>query len=273
MITLPDVTFVMVETQEHHLARAAMENCLSKVRFGEVLLLTDKPEHFDGLSIGANGHSRPVEIRTHIVPHWPTKLEWCQANWFLVPPLIRTSYMLLCQWDAGIWDVDAWDDEFLKYDFIGALWQWHPSKRVGNTGFCLKSTRLARYVYDRRDKYPCTIEVEDDLLCRTYRHDLEERGFEWAPESLAHKFSYEGAGTNPRPLLSSHFGFHGAFNFDRVFDMQQLKKLSGLMFDSPYIRNSYRFAHMSDAEIEEIKSNIAKPDWEIPLNKAGVDNA
>jgi hypothetical protein len=249
MLTLPDVTLVCVETLKHKLMRLAMEDCLSKVSFGDVLLLTDKPELFDGLgNTKTNGHSRPTKIRIHTVPNWPSKLEWCRANWFIVPPLIRTSRILFCQWDAGIWNADDWDDEFLEYDFIGALWQWHPSKRVGNTGFCLKSTSLARFIYDRRDRYPCDSEAEDDLLCRKYRNDLEDHGFTWAPENLAHKFAFEGCGPNPRPLLNSHFGFHGAFNFHKVFNMEQLEvranlmgELSDLVFASEYVRDSYKF--------------------------------
>lgn len=253
MITLPDVTYVMVETVCHQLARLAMEDCLSKVKFGDVLLLTDRPEFFDGIGlIKTNGHNPISNHRTHIVPNWDNKVDWCRANWFTVPPLIRTSHILFCQWDAGVWNPDDWDDEFLKYDLIGALWQWHPNKRVGNTGFSLKSTRLARYVYSHRDQYPCDTDVEDDLLCRKYRSSLEERGFEWAPESLAHKFSYEGCGPDPRPILDSHFGFHGAFNFDKVFSGEQLNDRVDLVFQSQYIRGSYRFEHMSPEEIEHV---------------------
>lgn len=264
MITLPDVTYVMVETLEHNLARLAMEDCLSKVSFGEVLLLTDKPEHFDGMCYQANGHKKPVNIRIHVVPNWPSKIEWCRANWFTVPPLIRTSKILFCQWDAGVWNPNDWSDEFLEYDFIGALWQWHPAKRVGNTGFSLKSTRLARYIYDRRDKYPCDTNIEDDLLCRTYRPSLEDHGFTWAPESVAHRFSFEGCGPNPRPQLESHFGFHGAFNFNKVFTMPQLEERAKLMAESKYIRSM--MLPFQPGEMEESVNwlnNVDKSDPEV----------
>jgi hypothetical protein len=227
LLKLPDVTLVMVETQSHALAHLALDDCLSKVSFGDVLILTDKPVQFDR------------GTRVYVVPNWPSKMEWCRANWFIVPPLVRTSHILFCQWDAGIWDANMWSDEYFDYDYIGALWQWHSSKRVGNSGFSLKSTKLARYIYNHRDKYPCNTAIEDDLLCRTYRSDLENAGFTWAPERLAHQFSFEGAGSNPRPPLSSHFGFHGAFNFAKVFDMAGLKVRSELMAKDDYIKNSY----------------------------------
>lgn len=272
MITLPNVTFVMVETLCHQLARFTMENCLRQIEFGEVLLLTDKLEHFQGLDTGlTNGHSKPVKIRTHIVPNWPTKLEWCRANWFVVPPLIRTSHIMFCQWDAGVWNVDAWEDKFLEYDFIGSVWQWHPSRRVGNTGFCLKSTRLARYIYSHPDKYPCNSEIEDDLLCRTYRSDLEDRGFTWAPESVAHRFAYEGAGPNPRPLLDRHFGFHAVENFTKVYNEEQQNAIEKLLIQSDYIRNSYRFAHITPEVLSQLQHQIL-PEASEEVHK-GEDNA
>lgn len=233
MLTLPSVTYVMMETRSHAMARVTMEDCLSKVTFGDVLLLTDKIEAFQGMDTSG------AVVRNHVVPDWPTKEDWCRASWFTVPPLIRTEHILFCQWDAGVWDPKAWRPEFLAYDYIGALWQWHPNKRVGNSGFCLKSTRLARYLYDRRAQYPCDTQIEDDLLCRTYRTNLEGAGFEWAPEKLAHEFAYEGCGPDPRPVLASHFGFHGAFNFVRVFDMAELERRATIMASNAYIRDSY----------------------------------
>jgi len=225
MIKLHDVTFVMVETVCHDLARLAMEDCKSKIEFEDVLLLTDKPEHFDGIS-----------ARVVTVPNWPTKLDWCRAIWFEVPKHIHTSHMLLCQWDAGIWNPDDWTNEFMKYDFIGALWEWQSFNRVCNTGFCLKSSRLARYIYYHRDKYPCYADTEDGLLCRKYRPDLEKEGFTWSPEKLAHKFSFEGYGPAQRPPLESHFGFHGLYNFKRVFEGGQLETRAKLISENVYLR-------------------------------------
>jgi hypothetical protein len=253
----------MVETQSHALARLAMEDCLSKVSFGSVLLLTDKPELFGNYSNDDRSvFMGDLIVRTHLVPNWSSKEAWCQANWFTVPPLIRTSHILFCQWDAGVWDAAQWRDEYLNYDFIGALWSWHPAKRVGNSGFSLKSTRLARYIYAHRDKYPCNTGIEDDLLCRTYRTNLEEAGFTWAPERLAHQFAYEGCGPNPRPALDSHFGFHGAFNFARVFNMEEVKRRAELMFADDYVRDSYMmqsFAQMNPNVMTELVEQVGGP--------------
>jgi len=127
-----------------------------------------------------------------------------------------------------------WRDEFLSYDLIGAPWWYRDGKNVGNTGFALKSTVLARYIRDRRQKYPCDTSAEDDLLCRTYRRDLETAGFKWAPEAVAHDFAFECCRPSP---TSQHFGFHACFNFGEVLDRDRLVERTKIMLQSKYITN------------------------------------
>ncbi len=170
------------------------------------------------------------------MPDWPDKLGWSRSWWFDVPPLIRTSQTLNIQWDSWISDPSMWRDEFLKYDFIGAPWWYKDGKNVGNGGFCLKSTRLARYIYKHRDKFPCDTAVDDDLLCRTYRPKLEDAGFLWAPESVAHDFAFECCRPSP---TSKHFGHHAMFNWPDVLDEERLLERVNIALASPYIRDGY----------------------------------
>jgi len=229
-LKLPDVTLVMVETREHALARMAIEDCLRVAEFGDVLVLTDKPMFFDFMQ------SYCSQCQIHTVPDWPDKVGWSRAWWFDVPPKLRTSQTLNIQWDSWIWDVSMWRDEFLKYDFIGAPWWYKDGKNDGNGGFCLKSTRLARYIAKHRDKYPCDTPVDDDLLCRKYRPALEDAGFVWAPERVAFDFAFECT----RPSATSrHFGFHAMFNWPVVLDLEQLRPRYELAAASPYIRDGY----------------------------------
>lgn len=230
MLKLPDVTLVMVETREHELARMAIEDCLRVAEFGDVLVLTDRPSEFWKLT------QMGVTPRIVAVPDWPEKIGWSRSWWFDVPPLLRTSQTLNIQWDSWICDPSMWRDDFLRYDFIGAPWWYKDGKNVGNGGFCLKSTRLARYIYKHRDKFPCDTPVDDDLLCRTYRPKLEEAGFLWAPEKVAHDFAFECC----RPSATSkHFGFHAAFNWPDVLPVERLNERLKLAMQSPYIRDGY----------------------------------
>jgi Protein of unknown function (DUF5672) len=224
-LSLPDVTLVCVETREHELAALAVADCMQAAEFGDVLVLTDKPSCFpqDG-------------VRFHAVPDWPSKLGWSRSWWFDVPPLLRTRQTLNIQWDSWIWDTAMWDDQFLAYDYIGAPWWYKDGKNVGNGGFSLVSTRLKRYIADRRWEYPCDTAVDDDLLCRKYRPRLEQAGFRWAPERVAHQFAFECC----RPSHTSrHFGFHAMFNWPEVLEPDKVNDRLRLAFASPGIRGSY----------------------------------
>lgn len=245
-LKLPDVTLVMVETREHELARMAIEDCLRVADFGEVLIFTDRPENFP--SLGAYFHR---------VPDWPDKLGWCRSWWFDVPPQIRTRQTLNIQWDSWIWDPQMWRDEFLDYDYVGAPWWYKDGKNVGNGGFSLKSTRLIRYIQARRERFPIDTNLCDDLFCRKYRPVLEEAGFVWAPERVAHDFAFECC----RPSLTSrHFGFHAMFNWGIVLDHDRLLERVEVALRSPYIAkpDSYIMKTFCQANPEIIKEILIR---------------
>lgn len=255
-LQLPDVTLVMVETREHKLARIAVEDCLRVADFGEVLILTDQPSQFQMMIDPA-----AVPVRIHRVPDWPDKLGWSRSWWFDVPMLLRTRQTLNIQWDSWIADASLWRDDFLKYDYIGAPWWYKDGKNVGNGGFSLVSSRLKRYIYDRRAIYPCDTSIDDDLLCRKYRPQLELAGFEWAPERVAHEFSFEGCtdGSSPPREFTKHFGFHGMFNWGHVLDTERLRERVKIALQSRYIANpkSYFLKAFCERNPELMKELVA----------------
>lgn len=240
MLSLPSLTLVMIETLEHELARLAVNECVRKAKFGDVLIFTDKPELFEPLD---------CEARFVREPCWPDKMGWSRASWYDVPPHVRTSQTLYIQWDSWIWEPGCWTDDFLAYDIIGAPWPWHPDRRVGNLGFAIRSTRLIRYVLKHRDRYPCNTNVDDDLLCRKYRSSLEEEGFIWAPEHVAERFAFECA---PPDLDRKHLGFHACQNFKYVLEHDDLVQRARLMQQSQYIggKNSYMYQNFCKANPE-----------------------
>jgi hypothetical protein len=224
MLKLPDVTLVLIETREHSLALLALQDCERQAEFGDTIIFTDKKELF------ANGHYRRI-VET---PDWPSKMGWSRCFWQEVAPHLRTSHALHIQWDSWIVDPEMWRDEYLEYDFVGAPWWYNDGLNVGNGGFCLRSTRLARFLRKNRAQFPCITDLDDDLLCRKYRPTLEAAGFEWAPEKLAWDFSFE----TQRPAPDSrHFGFHAAYNFDYGCqgDDKRLLERAKLMAQSRYM--------------------------------------
>ena len=219
-LELPDVSLVMIETRQHELARLAIEDSIRKTKFGDVLTFTDKPELFEDIS------------RVIVVPDWPDKLGWSRCLWQEVTPHLKTSHWLSIQWDSWVFDPEKWHDEYLQYDYIGSPWWYTDGRNVGNGGFSLRSTRLHRFLHKHRDKFPCVTSIDDDLLCRKYRPELEKAGFVWAPQKTATDFSFEMI--LPDPLRS--FGFHGMFNWHLVLQEDQLMERATIAHQSDYIK-------------------------------------
>lgn len=126
-------------------------------------------------------------------------------------PYITTEFMLIVQWDGFVTNPHLWEDEFLRYDYIGAPWPFYnDSMRVGNGGFSIRSQRLLQSCKSPTfRRYPELKGggAEDVVICRIYRKALESTGITFAPEDLAGRFSHEIG-----PYPGSTFGFHGPFN-------------------------------------------------------------
>lgn len=135
-----------------------------------------------------------------------------------LPAYVRTSHMLLTRWDGFVAHPQAWCDEFLAYDYVGAVWPDQPEHlSVGSGGFSLRSRRFMLAGTDLRiaDGHP-----EDAVLCRQQRHFLEQtHGVSFAPPRLARRFAY--ARESPKGLT---FGFHGPDNLPDVLDEPTLQE-------------------------------------------------
>ena len=186
-LSLPSVSLVAVSNEGHEaVTKSAIQFCTDVAEFHEVL-------HF---------------VQSQVVD----QKSYSDFLWYGMPCIVKSSHILIVQWDSWIIDPEMWSDEFLKYDYIGAPWNYTDGFNVGNGGFSLRSLKLMRHLMFNREKYPCG-DLEDDLICRKYREQLEERGFLWAPDDVALSFSFERI----RPdLTQRHFGFHGVFNFPLV---------------------------------------------------------
>jgi hypothetical protein len=197
------ITVVIIDDVAHELARLALIDTICQITPRQILILTDDPgkirvarseaHYFNGGSVVAAAH----------------------AMWYDVPPLVKTDHLLSIQADGWVLDRSLWTDDFLGVDYIGAPWPVEPGnawarlgytkgRNVGNGGFSMISTRLARHIGVNRARYPL-IMPGDDSICRRYRPALEAEGFRWASEELATQFSFE---CGPQPAGGT-FGFHG----------------------------------------------------------------
>lgn len=118
---------------------------------------------------------------------------------------IATPHVLVIQWDGFIRTGGRWRDQFLAYDYVGAVWpQFSDGMTVGNGGFSLRSRKLL----EATRHIPAGPEPEDILICRTYRHVLEQQyDLRFADADTARLFSYERERST-----RDEFGFHGAYN-------------------------------------------------------------
>ena len=199
MLALPRVTLCCIDCANHDLALAALEQCMRKCTFARVLFVTDRDLAIPGIDcvripplLSREAYSRFVmkELAAHV----------------------HTEFALLVQWDGFVVNADAWSDDFLEHDYIGAKWIFHADAyNVGNGGFSLRSKRLLEAT---RDSRIVPDEAEDVAICRTHRPYLETaHGIRFAPEAVADRFAFEASYWTSPP-----FGFHGLFNFWMFLD-------------------------------------------------------
>ncbi len=120
---------------------------------------------------------------------------------------VETNFVQIIQWDGHVINPNAFRQQFLEVDYIGAVWPHHKKRRVGNGGFSLRSRKLMKAVDGLLSDVPDWRTIpEDELICRILGERLEnEHGLTFAKGILAQKYSVEwNFEDNVVP-----FGFHG----------------------------------------------------------------
>lgn len=152
------------------------------------------------------------EIKCIIVEKIKT---WEDYNYFLLKEYdqyINTQFLLTIHDDGFVLNPSLWLDEFLEYDFVGAMWPW--DCLCCNGGFSLRSKKLLHIAA----KYcPYHHGINEDLIIACRERDLFlSHGIKFPPLNLAAKFSIEHptAETNGQSAWAGNnlnsFGFHGA---------------------------------------------------------------
>lgn len=143
----------------------------------------------------------------------------------MCPEICVEEYNLIIHPDGFAVNRDAWTDEFLEYDYIGASWN---DGTVGNGGFCLRSRKLydaflsmniknssKDYQEYMNDSFFYVITEsgekfipEDNIICKVHREKLEkEYDIKFAPLYVANRFSIEHNYSSM--WLGKSLGFHG----------------------------------------------------------------
>lgn len=193
MRQLPQVTLCAVDCVNPRAALHALQASCEQIVFAQVLLLTDQI-----LPV-------PTWVTLQSIPSLQSKADYSRFVIKQLADYITTDFVLLVQWDGYVIDANAWQDRFLDYDYIGALWS---DGQVGNGGFSLRSKRL---LLAGQDACLVDCEPEDQALAIRYRELLEvSYGVCFAPPKVAAAFAYERVDSQ-QPTL----GFHGAFHLWR----------------------------------------------------------
>jgi hypothetical protein len=201
-LQLAQVTLCAVDTRSPALAAQSLLLSMKKADFARVLLFT-------------NGWLPAVVLPGIEIVQIEALRSGADYSQFVLrqlPAYVRSSHVLITQWDGFVTHPEAWSDEFLVHDYIGAVWPDQPDELcVGNGGFSLRSRRFLLAGMDSRivDLHP-----EDQVMCRDQRQFLQRvHGISFAPPKLARRFAFE----NESPS-SATFGFHGPYNLPAFLD-------------------------------------------------------
>lgn len=128
---------------------------------------------------------------------------------------IDTEFAITVQHDGFAVNRHNWNNEFTRYDYIGAPWpEWiNSSTRVGNGGF---SWRSRRWIAKTAKPWRCppfdvpeVYGFEDRYCCDVYLKWYLEAGLKVAPVSVAIRWSYEHAMPQFKGWsVDRSFGFH-----------------------------------------------------------------
>lgn len=127
---------------------------------------------------------------------------------------VDTDFVMIVEHDGFILNPEAWSDDFLKYDYIGAPLLVDGELVVGNGGFSIRSKKLLQLLQtddfiqlgnSAEHRYA---ENEDWVISVVKRSYLEGKGICFAPVELAHRFSFE-KNKEYGDKWNNQFGFHG----------------------------------------------------------------
>tara|TARA_Y100000114_G_scaffold156668_1_gene184689 strand:- start:2895 stop:3569 length:675 start_codon:yes stop_codon:yes gene_type:complete len=214
--------------------------CVTSVRVQEsieALMETAKHGRYNSLKLitHANENGSLPKVPKEIIVEECPRLDYRGYSEYIIYHLykhINTEFALIINWDGFVTNPEQWDNTFLDYDYIGALWTSNHNYKdkngndifVGNGGFSLRSKKLLEFASKinipwepREGKYW----QEDAIFSVKNRHIYEQAGFKWAPKTLAAKFSQEYHNeTIPENVGVAPFGFHGKIGLENFKSKQ-----------------------------------------------------
>lgn len=201
---LPDVTVVCIDCAYHELAIDALRRTLAQCDFGAACFFTDRDYILDGIKVIRIDPVTSAEAYSNFVMH-------------RLAAYIETDFVLIVQYDGFVLHAQAWDDDFLNYDYIGAKILLRDGYVVGNGGFSLRSKKLLCALGDATARGYDALNspwLEDMAICVLFREHLEKNhGIRFAPGEVADRFSSEAS----MPTAGT-FGFHNLLQLAKLVE-------------------------------------------------------
>ncbi len=203
-LNLANVTLCGIDTIDINRQLLAFEICMRYTEFKEMKLFTNCEESYT-----TDSGIQVIKIDTV-----NSLRDYNNFNLKHLNTYIDTDFVMIAEHDGFILNPEAWSDEFLDYDYIGAPWLVEDKLIVGNGGFSIRSKKLLELTQsdghiqlgNKNDhKYA---ENEDWVICMILRDYIENKGIRFAPAELAKKFSIEENELVGRKW-TDQFGFHG----------------------------------------------------------------
>jgi len=194
-INLPSVTLMCIDCVDAQRALSVLEVCQKEINFGSVKLLTSIPIE--------NKYVVKIKPLNSLIAYSIFMMSKCYQY-------IDTEFVLISQRDGFIINPSSWDDNFLKYDFIGPLFIQYP--KVGSGGFSLRSKKIMEAIsktipdwdWTQRgaDKIQSGISMYEDGMISLSQFG---KAFNIAPPEVACEFAQGGNNPNTFVKIVSDF--------------------------------------------------------------------
>ena len=201
-LQLKNITLVGCTCRDYVETLLALEHCANLCDFNNIVYFSDL-DPFDfiyGLKLNIPNLTY-VYVESFMT--YDRVCIWFMTSYFKYQHLF-SDFTLNIHHDGYIIRPNAWTNEFLEYDFVGACQKWEVPM-VMNNGFCLYSKQFIKAM--EKLNLPATSEAchpSDMILLKNH----EKMNVKIAPVTLGHQFSSEGF----RWDNNGSFGFHGLYN-------------------------------------------------------------
>ena len=254
LLDLSTVTLLCIETRDPALAHFAIQKCTKQASFGKVVLITDLAKLSNRINDQTSNQTedqkvaRLQDIEYIQAPLIKTTKDYSDLLLTCLRQYVAGTHVLIIQWDSFILKSELWINDFLQYDYIGAVWPHHPDTPVGNGGFSLRSVKLleALECSTISKRHP-----EDFCICVDNKTTLVNQfGIRFAPPQVAEQFAVERSDWHPA------FGFHGFFNFGKALSPEELSAFLDLLPDA-YLGGVDTYDLIYSLQLDE-KHSLAK---------------